>query len=104
MIAQLEKMLGTARDGALLRYSLGLEHAKAGEHERAAARLREALERDPAYSAAWRALGKSLMALERDAEALNAFRCGIEAAKARGDKQAEKEMSVFARRLERKSR
>ena len=30
MISQLEKLLGTPRDGALLRYSLGLEHAKAG--------------------------------------------------------------------------
>ena len=27
MISSLEKLLGTPRDGALLRYSLGLEHA-----------------------------------------------------------------------------
>jgi len=32
MIPQLEKLLGTPRDGALLRYSLGLEHAKVGNH------------------------------------------------------------------------
>ena len=34
-------------------------------------------------------------------EALDAYRRGIEAAQAKGDKQAEKEMTVFARRIER---
>src|SRR2546421_3138190 len=60
MIFSLEKLLGTPRDGALLRYSLGLEYAKAGDHARAAQYLRDALERGPPYSAAWRALGRSL--------------------------------------------
>jgi Tfp pilus assembly protein PilF len=99
MISELEKLLGTPRDGALLRYSLGLEHAKAGETERAASYLRDAVARDPLYSAAWKALGKLLAATD-PAQALDAFRRGIEAAKKKGDKQAEKEMSVFARRLE----
>ena len=53
MISQLEKLLGTPRDGALLRYSLGLEHAKAGNQERAIKYLRDAVTRDPLYSAAW---------------------------------------------------
>jgi Tfp pilus assembly protein PilF len=47
MIPQLEKLLGTPRDGALLRYSLGLEYAKSGDHARAAQYLRDAVERDP---------------------------------------------------------
>ena len=51
MISSLEKLLGTPRDGALLRYSLGLEYAKAGEHARAAQYLRDAVARDPLYSA-----------------------------------------------------
>ena len=34
---------------------------------------------------------------------LEAWRNGIAAAKAKGDKQAEKEMTVFARRIERKA-
>ena len=99
MIPSLEKLLGTPRDGALLRYSLGLEHAKAGNTERAIEYLRDAVARDPLYSAAWKALGNAL----RDAQpaaALEAYRRGIAAAKQRGDKQAEKEMTVFARRLE----
>jgi len=101
LISNLEKMLGTPRDGALLRYSLGSEYLKAGEHSRAAEYLREAVARDPAYSAAWKALGKALADGGRAAEALDAYRRGIEAAQAKGDKQAEKEMTVFARRLER---
>jgi Tfp pilus assembly protein PilF len=101
MISQLEKLLGTPRDGALLRYSLGIEYAKAGNPERAIEYLREAVTRDPLYSAAWKMLGKSLTELQRLEEALEAYRQGIAAAKQKGDRQAEKEMTVFARRLER---
>ena len=100
MISSLEKLLGTPRDGALLRYSLGLEYAKAGDLERAVEHLREAVARDPDYSAAWKALGKALGDLQRADEALQAFRTGIEAARRKGDRQAEKEMTVFSRRLE----
>jgi tetratricopeptide (TPR) repeat protein len=100
MISSLEKLLGTPRDGALLRYSLGLEHAKAGNLERAIAYYQDALARDPLYSAAWKALGKALADSNRPAEALEAYRHGIAAAKKKGDRQAEKEMTVFARRLE----
>jgi Tfp pilus assembly protein PilF len=100
MISQLEKLLGTPRDGALLRYSLGLEYAKAGELARAIQYLRDAVARDPLYSAAWRALGKALVDSNLPEEALSAYRQGIEAAKKKGDRQAEKEMTVFARRLE----
>lgn len=102
MISSLEKLLGTPRDGALLRYSLGLEYAKAGERERAIEFLRDAVARDPLYSAAWKALGGELAESGRADEALDAYRRGIDAAQARGDRQAEKEMAVFARRLEKK--
>ena len=100
MISALEKLLGTPRDGALLRYSLGLEHAKAGNAERAAGYLREAVARDPLYSAAWKALGKLLVELKKPEEALEAYRKGIAAAEKKGDKQAGKEMAVYVRRLE----
>jgi Flp pilus assembly protein TadD len=100
-LAALEKLIGTPRDGALLRYSLGVGYARAGDLERAVAQLREAVARDPAYSAAWKSLGKALADAGRKREALEAYRSGIEAARAKGDRQAEKEMGVFARRLER---
>jgi len=99
MIPQLEKLLGTPRDGALLRYSLGLEHAKAGNHDKAVQYLRDAVERDALYSAAWKALGKSLIELQKNEEALAAYEKGIAAARKKGDRQAEKEMTVFAKRL-----
>jgi len=101
-IESLEKLIGTPRDGALLRYSLGNEWLKAGDAAAAAAQLREAVMRDPAYSAAWRLLGRALAATGDEAQALEAWRKGIAAARARGDKQAEKEMTVFARRIEKK--
>jgi len=101
-IESLEKLIATPRDGALLRYSLGNEWLKAGDAAAAAAQLREAVIRDPAYSAAWRLLGRALAATGDQAQALEAWRKGIAAARARGDKQAEKEMTVFARRIEKK--
>jgi len=104
MISPLEKLLGTPRDGALLRYSLGLEYAKAGRHGEALAQLREAVARDPLYSAAWKALGRTLSEMNSLDEALQAYQQGIEAAKKKGDRQAEKEMTVFARRLEKRLR
>ena len=102
LITNLEKLLGTPRDGALLRYSLGTEYLKAGERERGIAELREAVARDSHYSAAWKALGGALADAGRDDEALAAFTQGIEAARAKGDRQAEKEMTVFARRIQKR--
>ncbi len=102
LIANLEKLLGTPRDGALLRFSLGMEYLKIENSEKATEYLRHAVARDPGYSAAWRALGKALEAAAQPAEALEAYRSGIAAAQKKGDKQAEKEMTVFARRIEKR--
>jgi Tfp pilus assembly protein PilF len=100
-IASLEKLVGTPRDGALLRYGLGGAYLEAGDNERAIAHLLEAVGRDPSYSAAWKLLGRAQAAAGRNDEALESWRRGIETARARGDKQAEKEMTVFAKKLER---
>ncbi len=100
LIATLEKLLGTPRDGALLRYSLGNEYLKSGDAAGAVAYFREAVDRDPDYSAAWKQLGKALAESGRAPAALDAYRCGIAAAQKKGDKQAGKEMLVFARRIE----
>jgi len=98
-LANLEKLLGTERDNALLRFSLGNEYLKQGEAERAVAHLRAALERDPNYSAAWKLLGKALESAGRPQEARETYLRGAEVAQAKGDRQAAKEMAVFARRL-----
>jgi predicted Zn-dependent protease len=103
LAANLEKLLGGPRDGPLLRYSLGNEYLKAGDAATAAAHLREAVARDPQYSAAWKLLGKALDESGDPVGALAAYRAGIQVAESRGDKQAAKEMTVFARRLEKQS-
>jgi Tfp pilus assembly protein PilF len=93
-------MLAGGRDNALLRYSLGNEYLKHGDAVNAAIHLRRAVEHDPKYSAAWKLLGRALSDAEAWSEALAAYRQGIVVAEARGDKQAAKEMAVFARRIE----
>ena len=101
IITQLEKLIGGPRDGALLRYSLGSEWLKAGDPGKAAASLREAVARDPEYSAAWKLLGKALLACGCETEAEAAWRAGLGAAARRGDVQSSKEMTVFLRRIAR---
>jgi Tfp pilus assembly protein PilF len=98
-LANLLKLVGTPRDGAALRFSLGTEYLKAGEPAGAIEHLREAVTRDPGYSAAWKVLGKALAESGRLRESLEAYERGIVVAEARGDKQAAKEMTVFARRI-----
>lgn len=100
-LAGFENMLAAGRDGALLRFSLGNEYLKAGDAARAAEHLARAVVFDPKYTAAWKLYGKALAAAGRAAEALAAYRQGIAVAHGRGDKQAEREMQVFARRIER---
>ena len=100
LITNLRTQLGGPRDGALLRYSLGTALLEAGEAAQAVLQLREALTFDPGYSAAWKALGKAQLALDDLVSAAEAWREGIAAAHQRGDVQAEKEMAVFLKRLE----
>ena len=102
VIERLEKLLDSPRDGALLRFSLGMEYLKLENTQKAIAFLRGAVARDAGYSAAWRALGKALETAENSGEALDAYRRGIAAAQNKGDKQAQKEMTVFARRIEKR--
>ena len=99
-IADFEAMLAAGRDNALLRFSLGNEYLKQGDAAKAAEHLRRAVEHDPKYSAAWKLLGRALTDAEAWHEALAAYQQGIAVAEARGDKQAAKEMGVFARRIE----
>lgn len=98
-IESLQKMLDGPRDGALLRFSLGNEYLKAGVPTLASQHFRVAVERDPQYSAAWKALGKALAEAGEVEAALSAYEKGIAVAEAKGDIQAAKEMKVFARRI-----
>ncbi|OOG59325.1 tetratricopeptide repeat protein [Rhodanobacter sp. C03] len=100
LIASLRQQCGGPRDGALLRFSLGNALLGDGAVDAAIDELRRALEFDPTYSAAWKLLGKACLEAGQIQAAASAWRSGIGAAVQRGDKQAEKEMTVFLRRLE----
>ena len=101
-LANFERMLASGRDSALLRYSIGNEHVKAGDFDAAIDALEQAVTMDATYTAAWKLYASALEHAARHAEALDAYRRGIVVARQRGDRQAEKEMTVFARRIERR--
>lgn len=100
LIANLEAMLARGQDSALLRYGLGGEYFKTGKSKKAIRHLHQAVALDPAYSAAWKLLGKALAETGRTDEAVKAYKNGIRAAEGKGDKQAAKEMAVFLKRLQ----
>jgi predicted Zn-dependent protease len=102
-IDSLRAMCGGPRDGALLRLSLANALLTRNDAQAAIAELREALRFDPVYSAGWKLLGKTLTDAGETIAAIDAYRAGIDAAIQRGDKQAEKEMTVFLRRLTRQT-
>lgn len=103
LIASLRQQCDGPRDGALLRFSLGNALLADGDAPAAIGELRRAVGFDPAYSAAWKLLGKACLDAGQTQAAAEAWRSGIAAAMQRGDKQAEKEMGVFLRRLEKTS-
>jgi len=100
MIDNLEAMLTTGKETALLRYSLGAEYLKTEEYSKAISNLRRAVEMDPGYSAAWKLLGKAYTGAGRNDDAVDAYTRGIATADEKGDIQAAKEMKVFLRRLQ----
>jgi tetratricopeptide (TPR) repeat protein len=100
-LASFERMLAAGKDSALLRYSIGNEHAKAKNWPAAVEALARAVALDPDYTAAWKLYARALLETGEPKAALDAYRQGIDVARRKGDRQAEKEMTVFARRIER---
>jgi len=98
-IEQLESLLAKGQDNALLRFGLGNAWLQAGEPTRAVEHLRAAVQHDPAYSAAWKLLGKALTESGQIEAAGTAYKAGIQAAETKGDVQAAREMKVFLQRL-----
>ena len=98
-IHSLRKMTGGPRDSALLRLTLAQLLLDQGELSEAESHLLAALEMNRDYTAAWKALGKVRQLAGNREGAMDAWNRGIGIARENGDKQAEKEMMVFARRL-----
>ncbi len=97
---RLEGLLAAGQDNALLRFGLGQALLKEGRAADAAEHLAAAVRHDPAYSAAWKLLGRARSDAGDTAGAADAWRQGIAAATDRGDKQAAREMEVFLKRLQ----
>lgn len=103
LIERLEDMLARGMDDKLLRFSLGKAYLEAGESQTAAAHLGRCLGFDEQYSAAWKLYARALADSGDDEAAREAFTRGIAVAREHGDKQAEKEMQVFLRRLQKQA-
>lgn len=103
MIERLEAMLAKGTDNMLLRFSLGKAYAEQDNFEKAETHLRAALAFDPAYSVAWKWLGKACLGRGDVEQARAAWDRGVAAAQARGDKQVEKELQVFIKRLDKQA-
>lgn len=100
MLDSLEKLLAKGVDNALLRFGLGKSYLDDGQPALAAEHLQKCLGFDPNYSAAWKLLGKACQAQGKIEETRQAWHNGLEVARQRGDKQTEKEMLVFLRKLD----
>ena len=103
MLESLEKMLAKGVDNSLLRFGLGKGYLDLGDNAKAAEHLQRCVELDPKYSAAWKLLGKAHVGAGDPSQARAAWQQGISAAQAHGDKQAEKEMTVFLKKLDRQA-
>ena len=83
----------------MLRYTLGNAYYKEKQYAKAIEHLREAVALKPAYSTAWKVLGRVLADNEEYQDALQAYDSGLAAAQENGDKQVEKEITVFRKRV-----
>jgi thioredoxin-like negative regulator of GroEL len=92
---QIEEMLALDPDDVFLRYGLAMEHASAGDDEKAAEVLLDLTRRDPDYVPAYLQAGQALLRLGRDGEAQAALRAGVAAANRKGDGHAAGEMSAL---------
>jgi len=98
-IANLQRLLEQGQDSVILRFGLGNALFKSGQATEAIPHLKAALKFDPAYSAAWKILGKALSETGDTNQAIGAYENGILVAQEKGDIQAIKEMHVFLKRL-----
>ncbi len=98
---RLHQLIAGGRDAAPLRVSLAQACLGRGDAAHAMEHLERAIELDSRYTAAWKIYGRALHQAGRDGEAREAWTRGLAIARERGDRQAEREIQVFLKRLER---
>lgn len=100
IIDNLEKLLASGRDDAMLRFGLGSAYFNNREFDQAVPHLQACLEHDPNYAAAYKLLGKALFKTGRNDEAEKVFTAGLPVAVDKGDKQTEREILAFLKKLD----
>lgn len=100
MIDNLESLLAKGQDNAMLRFGLGKAYYQQQDYTRACEHLQQAVSHKPEYTAAWKLLGFCQQQLNQLSQAKATYHQGIEAAQTEGDKQAEKEMQVFIKKID----
>lgn len=101
MTDRLEEMLASGRDDAMLRFGLGSAYFNEEKFEEAVVHLMKCIEHDENYSAAYKLLGKAQIKLGNDRQAKDILERGLPIAQAAGDKQTEREITVFMKKLDR---
>lgn len=96
----LEKLLANGNDNAMLRFGLGSAYFNDKEFTKAIPHLESCLAQDPEYTAAYKLLGKALFKTGNKIQSRTAFETGLPLAIKNGDKQTEKEILVFLKKLE----
>jgi Tfp pilus assembly protein PilF len=97
----IEKMIAGGRDSYEARLAAGQARLKRGDFEIAIEHLEKATEHQAEQTMAWQELGKAFNESGQIERARAAWQRGLEVATANGDKQAEKTMTVFLKRLDR---
>jgi len=100
----IEKLIDGGRDSYESRLAAGQARLRHGDLKKAIEHFEAALRHKPDQTTAWQELGRALEANCESGPARNAWSRGIEVARANGDKQAEKVMNVWLKRLERNPR
>lgn len=102
-IEALERMLAQGQESAMLRFTLGNACFREERWDEAIEHYQRALTLDPAYSAAWQALGDArAKAGEADAVVRQTYADGLEAARERGDMQVVRVLEARLRKIDRR--
>ncbi|TNE77692.1 MAG: tetratricopeptide repeat protein [Gammaproteobacteria bacterium] len=101
LIDNLENMLAAGKDSAMLRFGLGSAYYHERRYAEAIPHLKQCLAMDENYTAAYKLLGRALHKQDQSEEALQILSAGLDKSVQSGDKQTEREIRVFLKKLQR---
>ena len=94
-----EKILTSGNDSAMLRFGLGSAYFNDKNYQKAIPHLQKCIEIDNSYSAAYKLMGKAQIKLGLTEQARTVLEACLEQARLKGDKQTEREIQVFLKKL-----